>query len=118
VVQARGAVGRGVALERGTGEELVTEERTASRARFENGRSVAWQRGKKRGRGGGVRPQECHAVRGGVVGPGPTGRDPDAARWHRRGRALVVVRAGRREWHMSARGPAREENGWPSVDEQ
>jgi hypothetical protein len=32
VVRAREAVGRGVALERGTGEERVTEERTASRA--------------------------------------------------------------------------------------
>jgi hypothetical protein len=31
----------------------VTEERTASQARFENGRSATRQRGKKRGRGGG-----------------------------------------------------------------
>jgi hypothetical protein len=45
-----------VALERGTGEEWVMEERTASRARFENGRSTAQQRGKKtEGEGGSSR---------------------------------------------------------------
>jgi hypothetical protein len=41
-----------VALERGVGEEWVTEEWTAFRAQFENGRSMTQQRGKKRGRGG------------------------------------------------------------------
>jgi hypothetical protein len=56
------------------------EERTAFRARFENGQSVARQRGR-----GGVQPRECHAAWGGVVGPGPDrrakpGSGPSAAR--------------------------------------
>jgi hypothetical protein len=64
----------------GTGEEWVMEERTAFRARFENGQSVARQRGR-----GGVQPRECHAAWGGVVGPGPDrrakpGSGPSAAR--------------------------------------
>jgi hypothetical protein len=59
------------------------EERTASQARFENGRSAARQRGKKRGRGG-VRLWKCHAARGDVVGSGPDrceapGSDPSVA---------------------------------------
>jgi hypothetical protein len=63
-------VGRGVALERGTGEEWVTEERTASRARFENGRSAARQRG----RGGGGPSAGVPYDGGGVMGPGPNRR--------------------------------------------
>jgi hypothetical protein len=71
VVRVRGAVGRGVALERGTGEEWVTEERMASRAWFENGRSVARQRGKREGEGGPAAGVPCGA---GAVswGLGPT----------------------------------------------
>jgi hypothetical protein len=45
-------VGREAALERGAGAGSVMERRRASQARFENGRSVARQREKKRGRGG------------------------------------------------------------------
>jgi hypothetical protein len=79
-VRPRGAVGSGVALERGIGEEWVMEERTASRVQFENGRSTARQRGR-----GVVRTRECHTARGGVVGPGPDrravlGSGPSAAR--------------------------------------
>jgi hypothetical protein len=52
VVRAWGAVGRGVALERGAGEEWVIEERMVFRCVL-NGRSAVWQRGKKGERGGG-----------------------------------------------------------------
>jgi hypothetical protein len=51
VVRAWGAVGRGVALERGAGEEWVMEERMVFR-RVLNGRSAVRQRGKKGERGG------------------------------------------------------------------
>jgi hypothetical protein len=83
VVQAWEAVGNGVALERGVGEVWVMEEGTAFRARFETVGRRRGERGKGRERG--VRPWECHAVRGGVVGPGPNrraalGSGPSAAR--------------------------------------
>jgi hypothetical protein len=68
VVRAWGAVGRGVALERGAGEEWVIEERMVFRCVL-NGRSAVWQRGKK-GERGGVRLQEYHAAWDGVMGPG------------------------------------------------
>jgi hypothetical protein len=112
-------VGREAALERGAGAGSVKERGRASRAQFENGRSAAWQRGKKRGRGGGGLaagvPRSAGRRRG--AWPRPAGGAPTVsrpavtrtrtvARWRRHGRAPVAVRAGRREWRPGARGPA------------
>jgi hypothetical protein len=52
VVRAWGAVGRGVTLERGAGEEWVMEERTVFRTRFERPVGGATERKKGRERGG------------------------------------------------------------------
>jgi hypothetical protein len=68
VVQARGAVGRGVALERRGGEEWVTEERMAFQVCFELPVGGAAEGKRERG---GVRPRECHAAWDGVMVPGP-----------------------------------------------
>jgi hypothetical protein len=73
VVRALGVVGKSVALERGTGEEWVTEEWTAFRARFETAARRLGREGKREGERE-VQPRECHAARGSVVGPGPNRR--------------------------------------------
>jgi hypothetical protein len=52
MVRARGAVGKGVALERGTGEEWVTEEWTTFQARFETAGRRRGREGKREGEGG------------------------------------------------------------------
>jgi hypothetical protein len=79
VVRTQGAVGRGVALKRGTGEEQVTEERTASRARFENGRSAVRQRETERERGSGRRSAtRCGTASWGLAPTG--GQRPATAR--------------------------------------
>jgi hypothetical protein len=92
VVRVRGAVGRGVALERGTGEEWVTEERMASRAWFENGRSVARQRGKREGEGGPAAGVPCGAGQRCGAWPQPAG----GAR-QRPQRGVRALPAGNRE---------------------
>jgi hypothetical protein len=74
-----------VALERGAGEEWVTEEWTAFQARFETANRRRGREGEREGEGGGVRPRECHTARGSVVGPDPNwraapGSGPSAAR--------------------------------------
>jgi hypothetical protein len=96
VARARGAVGRGVALERGDGEEWVTEERTTSRARH---------RGKKRGEGS----DRGSATRRGAAswGLAPTGgRCPTATRARR---ARVV---GRKQRGGLTGGPRHSAGLW------
>jgi hypothetical protein len=88
-VQARGAVGKGVALERGAGKEWVTEEQTGRGRVLSVSVGGAGGSGKREGEGAGVWPWECHVARGRSWGLAPTGgrrsdrfpvgRDPGAA---------------------------------------
>jgi hypothetical protein len=116
VVQARGAVGRGVALEREAGEEWVTEERTTFQARFETSGRWRGREGKREGEGRGVRPWECRARVAGQKQRG--GTDRWAATQCRAvvpltgGSSLLAVRgrerrARRRVWA----GPIRKRSG-------
>jgi hypothetical protein len=63
VVRVWGAVGKGVALERGAGEEWVTEERTTFRARFETAGRRRGREGKREGEGGPAAGVSCGAGR-------------------------------------------------------
>jgi hypothetical protein len=66
VVRVRGAVRKGVALERGAGEEWVTEEQTGVRARFERPVGGAAEREKREGEGASDRGSatRCGGCRG------------------------------------------------------
>jgi hypothetical protein len=81
VVRERGAVGKGVALKRGAGEEWVTEERTGVQARFE--RPV-----------GGVAEREKGRERGVSWGLALTGRRLSAAARARRARCWLEIERG------------------------
>jgi hypothetical protein len=123
-------VGREAALERGAGARSVSREWTSGRGHALSCSVGGAAEGEKGERGGGGSGRGSATRRGtaswGLTPTGgrrpdrvPVGRDPDAtrvavrttARWRRRGRLPVVVRAGRREWRVGARGPVREENG-------
>jgi hypothetical protein len=98
VVRAWGAVGKGVALERGAGEEWVMEERTGVQAHFERPVSGAAER-EKGGRGGSGHGSAMRCG-GGVVGPGQDrratpGSGPSAARTGDVRRASVAGRKQR-----------------------
>jgi hypothetical protein len=108
VVRARGAVGKSVALERGTEEEWVMEERTVFQARFENGRSAAPGSGPSTVRVGDVR-------RARIAGQKQRG---GTDRWvTAQCRAAVPLIGGSglsaaRGRESRARGPAREGKRW------
>jgi hypothetical protein len=131
-----GSGGEAQALERRSRRGVETGDEWA-RSRL-SGAVISTAEGERKERGGAAVevPRGAGRLRGArprPAGGAPTVAGPAATRMRRTRaarrssdsnvlvltrQAPVAARAGRHRWRSGARGPAREESGWPSPDEQ